>query len=448
MGFFGTDGVRGKANVYPMTCDVMQKLGIAVASVLGGGKSPKIIIGKDTRLSGYMFESALASGIVSAGGRVLLTGPLPTPGIAFLTASMRCDAGLVISASHNPYQDNGVKIFGRDGFKLPGREQDAIEKFIESENWQRSLSPADKIGGAKRVDDAVGRYVVRCKSALPKHMTLDGLKVVIDTANGAAYKSAPLVFKELGADVVLLNSSPNGRNINHECGALHPEALAKSVVENGAAIGVALDGDADRLILVDEKGSVVDGDEIIAIAAKALLEQGALPQKKVVATVMSNIGLEQGLSSMGVSLVRTAVGDRHVVAKMREESIVLGGEQSGHLIFLEHGTTGDGIVAALQAASMMIDSGRPLSELRRVMTKSPQVLVNVVVESKPPIDSMPKVVSRISEIENLLGQTGRVLVRYSGTEPKARVMIEGPDESQILTWATELSELLKKAAAE
>jgi phosphoglucosamine mutase len=447
---FGTDGIRGVANRDPMTAEMALRLGQAVAQRFRHSeRQGRIVIGKDTRLSGYMLESAMQAGIVSAGADVMLVGPLPTPGIAFITWSMRADAGVVISASHNPYQDNGIKIFAADGFKLPDEVEADIERRMEAIGAGNDAGRAapDAIGKAVRIDDAIGRYVQFLKQTFPKENTLDGVKVVVDCSNGAAYQVAPQVFQELGAEVVALNVEPDGRNINLGCGALHPEAMAAEVRRTGAALGVALDGDADRLILADEKGEIVDGDQVMAILGTRMLERRQLPAETVVATVMSNLGLERALSAKGGKLLRTAVGDRYVVEAMRERGLSLGGEQSGHIIFLEHATTGDGMIAALRVLAVMVAEGRPLSELSRAMTRYPQVLLNFAVARKRPFEEMPAVQKVIAAVERDLGADGRVVVRYSGTEPKARVMIEGTDEAGIRARADEIASALQRELA-
>ncbi len=444
---FGTDGIRGVANRDPMTAEMALRLGQAVAQRFRHAERPgRIVIGKDTRLSGYMLESAMQAGIVSAGADVMLVGPLPTPGIAFITWSMRADAGVVISASHNPYQDNGIKIFAADGFKLPDDVEADIERRMEAIGAGNDGARAapDAIGKAVRIDDAVGRYVQFLKQTFPKEHTLDGLKVVVDCSNGAAYQVAPQVFAELGAEVIELNVWPDGRNINYDCGALHPEIMAEEVRQSGAALGIALDGDADRVILADEKGNIIDGDQVMAILGTRLLDSRRLPEQTVVATVMSNLGLERALSAKGGKLLRTAVGDRYVVEAMRERGLSLGGEQSGHIIFLDHATTGDGVVAALRVLDVMVAEGKPLSELSRAMTRFPQVLLNFAVARKRPFEEMPALQKVIAAIERDLGADGRVLVRYSGTEAKARVMIEGTDEAGIRAQADEIASALKR----
>ncbi|NOY45909.1 MAG: phosphoglucosamine mutase, partial [Deltaproteobacteria bacterium] len=378
---FGTDGIRGVANVEPMTSETMVRVGRAAAHVFKERKEGRhrIVIGKDTRLSGYMLENALASGICSMGVDILLVGPLPTPGIAFITSSMRADAGVVISASHNPYQDNGIKFFDRDGFKLPDEVEAEIEAHVFNGELDHVRPTAEEVGKAFRVDDAVGRYVVYLKGTFPSHLTLEGIRIVVDCANGAAYRVAPAVFEELGAEVIPIGVNPDGTNINAECGSLHPECVADEVRARGAHLGIALDGDADRVIVVDERGNEVDGDHIMAICARDLAERGRLKGGAVVATVMSNLGLERSLAQVGLDLVRTQVGDRYVVERMRRDGYNFGGEQSGHLIFLDHATTGDGVLAALQLLGVVVNTGRPLSELARVMEAVPQVLQNVRV---------------------------------------------------------------------
>src|SRR6266568_5166618 len=451
---FGTDGVRGVANIHPMTAEMALQLGRALAYLVRSGPHRhRIVVGKDTRLSGYMLEQAIASGICSMGVDVMLTGPLPTPGIAFLTESMRADAGVVISASHNPYQDNGIKFFSRDGFKLPDELELQIERLVleggaddEGTEEFRALRPtATRVGKAKRIDDAIGRYIVFLKSLFPKDLTLDGLTVVVDCANGAAYHVAPAVFEELGAKVIPLGVEPDGTNINADCGAVHPEGMAKAIEKHGADLGLALDGDADRVIFADERGRVVDGDAIMALVGRDLIRQGTLAKRTVVATVMSNVGLERALAPVRGRVVRTAVGDRYVVEEMRRSGYNFGGEQSGHLIFLDHVTTGDGVAAALNVLAVMQRERRPLSELARCFDPVPQVLVNVAVRAKRPIDELPAVRRAVAAVEKALGAEGRVLVRFSGTENKARVLVEGPDAKRIRAHAEAIADELRKA---
>lgn len=433
---FGTDGVRGVANVYPMTVEVAMQLGRAIAYVFK--KEPRrhrIVIGKDTRLSGYMLENAMVSGICSMGVDVMLVGPLPTPGIAFITSSMRADAGVVISASHNLYQDNGIKFFSRDGFKLPDDVEAQLEEFIFSNQDPDHRPTASEIGKAFRVDDAIGRYVVFLKNTFPKELTLDGLKIAVDCANGASYKVAPEVFYELGAEVFPVGIEPDGENINLNCGSLHPETVARVVKERGADIGIALDGDGDRCILVDEKGRILDGDYAMAITASRMLREGRLRDKTLVTTTMSNMGLEESIKRLGGKVVRTAVGDRYVAEEMLKGGYNMGGEQSGHIIFLDHTTTGDGIISALQILTIMVREGKRLSQLSEVMNPFPQVLINVRVREKKGLLEVPKIASRIKEVERRLDGKGRLFVRYSGTEPMARVMVEGRDEAEIKAMA-------------
>ena len=446
---FGTDGVRGVANVEPMTSEMAMKLGRAAAYIFKNGKGRhRIVIGKDTRLSGYMIETALASGICSMGADVLLVGPLPTPGIAFITSGMRADAGVVISASHNPYQDNGIKFFSRDGFKLPDALEIKMEELILCEKLDKLRPTASEVGKAFRIDDAQGRYIVFLKNTFPKGLTLEGLRIVVDCANGAAYKVAPAVFEELGAEVIPVGVSPDGTNINEGCGSLDPDILCKEVRKRRADVGISLDGDADRVIFSDEKGNVVDGDVIMAICAKEMIAKGTLNDNTLVATVMSNIGLDIAVKKAGGSVVRTDVGDRYVVEEMRKGGYNVGGEQSGHILFLDHNTTGDGILAALQVLRIMKEREVPLSELAKVMTCYPQTLVNIRVSEKVKTDKIPGYSDAEGEIKSRLGEKGRLLVRYSGTEPIMRVMIEGEDQSEIDNMARELAGLVKDEIGE
>jgi len=442
---FGTDGVRGVANVHPMTTEMAMQLGRAAAYVFKKGtKRSRIIIGKDTRLSGYMIENALVAGICSMGVDVLLVGPMPTPGIAFITASMRADAGVVISASHNPYQDNGIKFFSRDGFKLPDETEMRIEELIYSGKIDSLRPTAAEVGKAYRIDDTKGRYIVFLKHSFPKDLDLNGLKIVLDCANGAAYKVAPAVLEELGAEVIPLGVTPNGTNINAGCGSLHPQVMAEAVREHRADLGIALDGDADRVIFVDEFGNEVDGDHIMAICATHMLKEKKLAKKTLVATVMSNMGLDIALRNAGGKVVKTAVGDRYVVEEMRRHGYNLGGEQSGHMIFLDHNTTGDGIVSALQVLAIMQRSGKKLSELAEVMIALPQVLLNVRVKERREVTEVPEVHAAIASAEQKLGDSGRVLIRYSGTEPLLRIMLEGQDKYEITKMAHDIGEAVEK----
>lgn len=442
---FGTDGIRGVANREPMTPETMVKVGRAAAHLLRGStERPAIVIGKDTRLTGYMLETALTAGITSMGVDVLLVGPLPTPGIAFITRSLRADAGVVISASHNPYEDNGIKFFSGDGLKLPDAMEEKIEELIFSGEVDGIRAAPREIGKAYRINDAVGRYIEFAKNTFPKGMTLKGMRVAVDCANGAAYKVSPTVLKELNADVVPLNVQPDGTNINKGCGSLHPEALRRAVVKHKAHIGFAHDGDADRVLLVDERGELVDGDHILALCALDLKREGRLHEDTIVATVMSNIGLEVAMQEAGIRVVRTAVGDRYVLEEMLAKRYTLGGEQSGHIIFLEHNTTGDGIVTALQVLASMRRHGKRLSELSACMTSYPQVLINVQVRRGSTVEDFPRVKQVIRSAEARLGRTGRVLVRPSGTEPVARVMVEGEDHQSVQRLAQEIALVIEE----
>jgi phosphoglucosamine mutase len=446
---FGTDGVRGIANMHPMTTEMAMQLGRAAAYVFKhDDRRSRIVIGKDTRLSGYMIENALAAGICSMGVDVLLVGPLPTPGIAFLTASMRADAGVVISASHNPYQDNGIKFFARDGFKLPDEVELQIEDLIFSDRIDSLRPTAEAVGKAFRVDDAIGRYIVFVKNTFPRELDLTGLRIVLDCAHGAAYRVAPAVLEELGAEVFTYGVKPDGTNINAGCGSTHPEVISAAVREHGADLGIALDGDADRCIFVDERGREIDGDHIMAICGIEMLKREALPQRTLVATVMSNMGLDIALRKAGGWVVKTDVGDRYVVEEMRRGGYGFGGEQSGHLVFLEHNSTGDGIISALQVLAIMQKTGKPLSQLAAVMTALPQVLVNVRVRERRNIEELPEVAGLIADVEARLGDFGRVLIRYSGTEPLLRIMLEGQDQGEITGMANEIALLVTSLIGE
>lgn len=436
---FGTDGIRGRANVHPMTPEVAMRLGMAVAAHFG--REGKVVVGKDTRRSGYMLETALASGLCALGVDVMLTGPLPTPGVAYLAKSMRADAGVVISASHNPFEDNGFKLFANDGFKLPDEVEAHIESLMEPGAVDDRLVHGESIGKAFRLEDAGGRYITHVKHALPQEYELDGLRVVVDCANGAAYKVAPKIFEELGADVIRIGVEPNGTNINAGVGAMHPEHLSQAVREYRADVGLALDGDADRAVVCDHRGRIVDGDVLLAIIGRDLASRKALNANLVVATVMSNIGLERSLAQVGVGLVRTPVGDRYVVEAMRERGSNLGGEQSGHIICLDHSTTGDGLVTGLKLLSVMVREGRPLAELAEVMTRYPQVSRSYAVSRKVPLAQLSKTQAAIAAVERKLADEGRVLVRYSGTEALLRVMVEGTDERMLAQVADEIGEV-------
>ena len=443
---FGTDGIRGIANVYPITPEMVLRLGKAIAHYFrnkkGNGKT-KIVIGKDTRLSGYMLESALTSGICSMGADVLLVGPMPTPAIAHLTQSLNADAGIVLSASHNPASDNGIKIFSRDGFKLADEAEKEIEKLVLSEEIKSDNVRGDMIGKAFRIDDARGRYIAFAKSTI-KSNSLEGLKIVLDCANGAGYALASVIFRELGADVFAFNDKPDGLNINFQCGALFPEIIQKKVKEKKADIGIALDGDADRAIVCDEKGKLVDGDFILAICGNYLKEKGKLKQDTIVATVMSNVGFGMAMKDRHINVIKTKVGDRHVVEEMRKGKYNLGGEQSGHIVFLDYSTTGDGIITGLQLMNIMKKTGKKLSELAGIMKQFPQILLNLEVKEKKELEKMQNVMNKINEVEKKLGGQGRVLVRYSGTQNICRVMVEGQDEKEIEKMASDIINEIKK----
>ena len=441
---FGTDGVRGVANIEPMTVETCVRLGRSAAHVFKDGTHRhRILIGKDTRLSGYMLENALAAGICSMGVDALIVGPLPTPGIAYVTRSLRADAGIVISASHNLYQDNGIKFFSRDGFKLSDEAEHEIEELTFTGKIDDIRPTADEVGRAIRVDDARGRYIEHVKRSFPRGQTLEGMKIIIDCANGAAYKVGPRVFEELGADVISFGTDPDGVNINDGVGSLHTEVAAAAVLEHDADAGICLDGDGDRCLFVDERGELVDGDHVLAICGRLWKQSGKLATDSVVATVMSNFGLEKSLAEVGVKVERTRVGDRYVVEEMRSGGHSIGGEQSGHIVFLDFATTGDGLITALQVLCAMVESKKPLSELAGWMVPMPQVLENVEIIARTPIDELPEVQEAIRAAEAELGGAGRVLVRYSGTQPLARVMVEGDDERQIRELAAGLVEALR-----
>jgi phosphoglucosamine mutase len=428
-----------------MTGEMAMQLGRAIAHIFKDVKGRhRVVVGKDTRLSGYMLETALASGVCSMGADVMLVGPLPTPGIAFITTSMRANAGVVISASHNPYYDNGIKVFSQDGFKLPDEMEHMIEELILSNHLDSLRPTASAVGKAHRIDDAVGRYVVFLKNTFPNHLTLDGLRIALDCANGAAYRVAPTVFEELGAEVITIGVEPDGENINKNCGSLHPEAVSRLLLEKEADIGIALDGDADRIVFVDRKGRQVDGDYILAICALQLLSQNRLRKRTLVTTVMSNIGLDKTIQKAGGKVIRTQVGDRYVVEEMVRGKFNLGGEQSGHTIFLDYNTTCDGVLTALQVLAIMKQKERSLDELTQVMEPFPQVLHNVEVKEKKNLSDIPEIEKKIRGIEKTLGDSGRILVRYSGTEPLLRIMIEGENETRLRGFAEDLAQLVKK----
>ena len=448
---FGTDGIRGTANQAPITPDIVLKVGQAMGHILrknpSRNKHPKVVIGKDTRLSGYMVELALTSGLNSMGVHVELLGPLPTPGIGFLTRNMRADAGIVISASHNAYMDNGIKIFGPDGYKISESMEREIESLVYETDMNPLLASSTEIGRSKRIDDADGRYIVYAKNAFPLEYTLDGMRVVLDCANGASYKVAPAIFQELGADTVVLGNQPNGFNINDKSGALYPAKVAESVLQFRADVGISLDGDADRVVMVDDKGHIVNGDHILAICAIHLKSRNALPHNTVVATQMSNFGLDKLMTKHGIKVIRTDVGDKYVVDEMRKNGYCLGGEQSGHIIFLDHSTTGDGCIAALNVLAVMKRTGQSLSRLNEEMQDVPQVLVNTRVRRREELDKIPGYKELVREIEKKIEGEGRLFVRFSGTEPVIRVLLEGPDRQAISKYAEQIASLLEKELA-
>ncbi|HEX9046796.1 MAG TPA: phosphoglucosamine mutase [Verrucomicrobiae bacterium] len=443
---FGTDGVRGTANLEPVTAETALKLGRAAAHVFknleaksrGRGKH-QIVIGKDTRLSGYMLENAISSGILSMGVDVLFIGPLPTPGVAYVTRSLRADAGIVITASHNPYTDNGIKFFRADGYKLDDKIEGRIEQLVFSGEVEKIQPSAEHIGKAVRIDDALGRYIEFAKSSFPKGSTLEGVKIVLDCGHGAAYKASPCVLRELGAEVIVYGNQPDGKNINQDCGSMHPDMMCRKVVEHGAHIGIAHDGDADRVLLCDEQGTLIDGDDIMAIAALEMLAEKSLAKKTLVATVMSNAGLEAAIKAAGGKMVRTAVGDKNVIDEMLREGLNFGGEQSGHLIFRDYGTTGDGLVAALQILRILKSRGTPLSKLAKCWTRFPQLVTNVKVREKRPFEQLDGLNGLVAEAEKeLAAQGGRLLLRYSGTEPKVRLLVEGRDAKMLEAWSRKI----------
>jgi phosphoglucosamine mutase len=450
---FGTDGVRGVANVEPVTAETSLKLGRAAAHVFTQlnprrnpeGTRPKIVLGKDTRLSGYMLENALVAGITSLGVDVLIIGPLPTPGVAYITRSLRADAGIILSASHNPYEDNGIKFFRHDGYKLDDQVEQQIEQLVFAGEIDSIRPTAGKIGRAARIDDALGRYVEFAKASFPRGMSLDKMRVAVDVANGAAYKSTPCILRELGAEVTVAHNEPNGTNINAQCGSIYPEEIQRLVKETGADVGITHDGDADRVLLCDENGEIVDGDEILAIASIDLLRSGRLEQNTVVATVMSNFGLDETLTAEAGKVLRTKVGDRYVIEEMMKQKLNLGGEQSGHVIFRDFTTTGDGIISALQILRIMHQTGQPLSKLKTCLKKYPQAQRNLLVKEKPPLAELPAVMKLVNEAEKELSGKGRVLLRYSGTEPKIRLLIEGRELDKIDKQANRIAEAIESA---
>lgn len=427
-----------------MDSETALALGRAIGCLFRNGRhGHRIVVGKDTRISGYMIETALASGICSVGADVMLVGPLPTPGIAFIAKSMRADAGVVISASHNRYEDNGIKFFDSEGFKLPDAQETWMEEFIRSEKPREERPTGELIGKACRIDDAAGRYVQFLKGTFPHRYSLDGLRLVVDCANGAGYKVAPAVFQELGAEVIELGTHPDGMNINKDCGSLYPQRMCELVCRLGANAGIALDGDADRVIMCDERGNLVDGDVILALAAEDRKQRGKLPGNALVATIMSNLALDRALGERGIDVVRTKVGDRYVIEAMRAGGLSLGGEPSGHLIFLDHGTTGDGVMGALQILAIMCRQEKPLSELARIFEPYPQVRVDIEVLKKCAFDEIPEIARAVTSFQGELGAEGRLVLRYSGTENIARVMVEGSDSKKINLMASDLAGLIR-----
>lgn len=442
---FGTDGVRGMANEEPMTGEMAMQIGRATAYLFRNKKGRhRIVVGKDTRLSGYMLETALASGICSMGADVLLVGPLPTPGIAFLTADMQADAGVVVSASHNPFCDNGIKIFAGNGFKLPDEMEQRIEELVFSGQLEGQRPTGSEVGKAFRIDDATDRYAVFLRHTFPERLTLKGLKIVVDCANGAAYRVAPTVLEELGAEVSCVGVEPDGENINLNCGSLHPLLISRLVVEQGADLGMTLDGDADRVVFADHEGRVIDGDHLMAICALDMMQEATLSKKTLVATVMSNMGLEMVLKEAGGKMVRAPVGDRYVVAEMLNGGYNLGGEQSGHIVFLDHNTTGDGMITALQVLAIMQKKGKTLAELAQVMAQFPQTQRNIRVQAKKDFSQIPQIQRMIKECQRELGERGRIVIRYSGTEPLLRIMIEGENEEQLTKMADAMAETVQR----
>ncbi|PJD96779.1 MAG: phosphoglucosamine mutase [Parachlamydia sp.] len=442
---FGTDGVRGRANKSPMTVETALALGRAAGKIFRfhEGKH-RVVIGKDTRLSCYMFENALIAGLCSMGVDTLMVGPLPTPGVAFITRAYRADAGIVISASHNPYYDNGIKFFSSEGFKLPDSWEHQMEQLISRNDFDDSLPDDGDIGKNFKITDADGRYIEFAKATFPRRLSLKNLTIALDCANGAGYKVAPLIFRELDAKVFIYGNNPDGLNINLNCGSLYPETVQKAVLEHRADIGIALDGDADRVIMTDENAQIVDGDTILAICARDMKRRGVLKGNKVVSTIMSNLGFIKAMEELDIEVIRAQVGDRYVIQDMLEHQANLGGEQSGHLIFLDHNTTGDGLVCALQVMRIMIETDSKLSDLASLVKKYPQVCVNVKVKAKPPFETMPNVLTLVAEVEKNLENAGRVLLRYSGTENICRVMVEGPKFKQVHQMANLIAEEIKK----
>ncbi len=453
---FGTDGVRGTANVEPVTAETALKLGRAAGQVFktldceprGHGRH-KIVLGKDTRLSGYMLENALSAGILSMGVDVLFIGPLPTPGVAYVTRSLRADAGIVITASHNPYADNGIKFFRADGYKLDDEIEARIENLVFNGDIDSIRPTAEEIGKAVRIDDALGRYIEHVKASFPRGQSLEGIRIVVDCAHGAAYTSTPCVLRELGAEVFVFGNTPDGTNINRDCGSIHPEIMCRKVWEHRAHLGIAHDGDADRVLLCDENGKLIDGDDMMAMAGLDMLAEGSLRQKTVVATVMSNAGLDAAIKAAGGAVIRTAVGDKNVIDEMLRQDYNFGGEQSGHLIFRDHGTSGDGLVSALQILRLMKSRDKPRSAMAQCWTRFPQILTNIRVREKKPFEELDNVLPLVAQAEAAIKPAGgRILLRYSGTEPKARLLLEGPDAAQLNKWSDHISEAIKKQVGE
>lgn len=442
---FGTDGVRGHANVHPMNVETALALGRAAGKIFRTrtGKH-RVVIGKDTRLSCYMFENALISGLCSMGVDTLMVGPFPTPGVAFITRAYRADAGIVISASHNPYYDNGIKFFSSEGFKLPDEWENEMERLVQNNQFTDCLPADSDIGKNTKINDADGRYIEFVKATFPRRLSLKNLTIALDCANGAGYKVAPLVFKELDAKVFTYGSSPDGLNINKHCGSLHPETIQKAVIDHKADVGIALDGDADRVVMVDENAQIVDGDTILAICARDMHKQGTLKHNKVVSTIMSNFGFIKAMEALGIEVIKSQVGDRYVIQDMLRHDANLGGEQSGHMIFLDHNTTGDGLVSALQVLKIMIETDSKLSDLAAIFKKYPQAIVNVPVKVKPPLESLTDVKGILAQVEKTLADAGRVLVRYSGTENICRVMVEGPRLKQAQQMAQSIADAIHK----
>ena len=440
---FGTDGIRGQSNVYPIVPEMALQLGKAIAAVFDTGDltRDRALIGKDTRLSGYMLETALTSGLVSAGMNVFLVGPVPTPAVAHLTRSMNATVGIMLTASHNPFDDNGIKIFDGEGFKLPDPVEEQIEQLLLGGTLESDHIRSDRLGKAERIDDARGRYIEYAKTTID-NQNLGGLKIVLDCANGASYLIGPWIFRELGVEVIKTAVDPDGFNINNGCGALHPETISRLVRQHGADAGIAFDGDADRVVFCDSGGAVVDGDRILAMCALDYKRRGCLANDTLVVTSLTNLGLHEAMKAAGIRVVTTEVGDRYVIEKMRANGYSLGGENSGHMIFMDHATTGDGIISALQVLKLMRESGRPLSELSACMTAHPQRLISLEVRGKRPLEEVPRLWEAVGESQAALGEQGRVLIRYSGTEKKIRLLVEAREEEQVVKWADRLTRVV------